>query len=140
MNADFRGYQVCRNSFRLYRSLNTPIKKTVYKPKPTHWSQHVSVACCMICLTHPYYIEYQDNGVTLIRNPVNPFENFADNWQEYPSRKESFIDWLKQVQRDLTDALELCDIHSIEKSLKSYLGEQTIKEGLQNLSKRKGGV
>ncbi|RKU30717.1 nucleotidyltransferase [Candidatus Poribacteria bacterium] len=88
----------------------------------------------------PHYIEYQDNGVTLIRNPVNPFENFADNWQEYPSRKESFMDWLKQVQRDLTDALELSDIHSIEKSLKSYLGEQTIKEGLQNLSKRKGGV
>lgn len=86
----------------------------------------------------PHYIEYQDNGVTLIRNPVNPLENFAAKWQEHPIRKESFMNWLKQVQLDLTEALELSDIHSIEKSLKSYLGEQTIKEGLQNLSKWKG--
>ena len=86
----------------------------------------------------PYYIEYDDNGVSLIRNPVNPLENFAAKWQEHPIRKESFMDWLKQVQLDLTEALELSDIHSIEKSLKSYLGEQTIKEGLQNLSNRKG--
>ena len=86
----------------------------------------------------PHYIEYYDNGVTLIRNPVNPLENFAAEWQEHPIRKKSFMDWLKQVQLDLTEALELSDILSVEKSLKSYLGEQTIKEGLQNLSKRKG--
>ncbi len=86
----------------------------------------------------PHYIEYYDNGATLIRNPVNPFENFAAKWQEHPIRKECFMDWLNQVQHDLTEALELSDIHSVEKSLKSYLGEQIIKEGLQNLSKRNG--
>ena len=86
----------------------------------------------------PHYIEYYDNGVTLIRNPVNPFENFAAKWQNHPIRKEIFMDWLKQAQLNLTEALELSDIHSVEKSLKSYLGEQTIKEGLQNLSKRNG--
>ena len=86
----------------------------------------------------PHYIEYQDKGVTLIRNPVNPLENFAAKWQEHPIRKECFMEWLKQAQLELTEALELSDIHSVEKSLKSYLGEQTIKEGLQNLSKRKG--
>ena len=84
-----------------------------------------------------HYIEYHDNGVTLIRNPVNPLENFAAKWQEHPIRKECFMDWLKQVQLDLTEALELSDIHSVEKSLKSYLGEQIIKEGLHTLSKRK---
>ena len=86
----------------------------------------------------PHYIEYYNNGVTLIRNPVNPFENFAAKWQEHPIRKASFMDWLKQVQLDLTEALELNDIQSVEKSLKSYLGEQVINEGLQNLSKQKG--
>ena len=84
----------------------------------------------------PHYIEYYDNGATLIRNPVNPLENFAAKWQEHPVRKECFMNWLNQVQHDLTEALELSDIHSVEKSLKSYLGKQTIKEGLQNLSKR----
>ena len=86
----------------------------------------------------PHYIEYYNNGVTLIRNPVNPLENFAAEWQEYPVRKASFMDWLKQVQLDLTEALELGDIQSVEKSLKFCLGERVVKEGLQNLSNDEG--
>lgn len=81
----------------------------------------------------PHYIEYYDNGTTLIRNPVNPLENFAAKWQEHPIREACFMDWLKQVQHDLTEALELSDIHSVEKSLKSYLGGGVINEGLRNL-------
>lgn len=81
----------------------------------------------------PYYIEYYDNGVVFIGNPVNPLENFAAKWQKYPTRKTCFMDWLKQVQLDLTEVLELSDIHSVEKSLKSYLGEGVINEGLRNL-------
>ena len=86
----------------------------------------------------PHYIEYYHNGVTLIRNPVNPIENFAAEWQKYPIRKASFMDWLKQVQLDLTEALELGDIQNVEKSLKFCLGEQVVKEGLQNLSNEEG--
>ncbi len=83
----------------------------------------------------PYYIEYENNGVALIRNPVNPLENFAAKWQEYPIQKTIFTDWLKQVQLDLTKALELSDIQSVEKSLKFCLGERVIEEGLRILSK-----
>lgn len=83
----------------------------------------------------PHYIEYYNNGVTLIRNPVNPLENFAAKWQEHPIRKACFMDWLKQVEIDLTEALELGDIQSVEKSLKFCLGERVIEEGLKILSK-----
>ena len=83
----------------------------------------------------PYYIEYDNNGVALIRNPVNPLENFADKWQEHPVQRTIFTDWLKQVQLDLTEALELSDIQSVEKSLKFCLGERVIEEGLRILSK-----
>ena len=83
----------------------------------------------------PHYIEYDNNGVTLIRNPVNPLENFAAKWQEHPIRKVCFMAWLKQVQLDLTEALELSDIQSVEKSLKFCLGERVIEEGLRILSK-----
>ncbi|MYC77570.1 nucleotidyltransferase [Candidatus Poribacteria bacterium] len=87
----------------------------------------------------PHYIAYDNNGVTLIRNPVNPLENFAAEWQEHPIRKASFMDWLKQAQLDLTEALELSNIQSVEKSLKFCLGEGVVKEGLQNLSNAEGG-
>ena len=83
----------------------------------------------------PHYIEYDNDGVALIRNPVNPLENFAAEWQEHPIRKVCFMDWLKQVDIDLTKALELSDIQSVEKSLKFCLGERVIEEGLRILSK-----
>ena len=38
----------------------------------------------------PRYIQ-NINGVTLIPNPVNPLENFADKWQEHPHRKQNFL-------------------------------------------------
>ena len=79
-----------------------------------------------------HYIEYYDNGVVLVRNPVNPLENFADKWQEYPIRKTCFMDWIKQAQLDLVKALELSDIQSVGESLKPCLGERIINEGLRN--------
>jgi len=81
----------------------------------------------------PRYIGYDSNDAALIRNPVNPLENFADTWQKYPIRKTCFMDWLKQVQLDLTNALELDDVQSIGKSLKPCLGEGVINDGLRNL-------
>ena len=85
----------------------------------------------------PRHIEYYNNGAALIRNPVNPLENFADKWREYPIRKTCFMEWLKQVQYDLTRALELSDIQSVGKSLKPCLGEQAINEGLRSVPGRR---
>ena len=83
------------------------------------------------------HIEYYNNGAALIRNPVNPLENFADKWREYPIRKTCFMEWLKQAQYDLPQALGLSDIQSVGKSLKPCLGEQIINEGLRNLSEER---
>ena len=38
-----------------------------------------------------------------IENPVNPEENFADKWPEYPKREENFYKWHSQVQADLVE-------------------------------------
>ena len=69
----------------------------------------------------PRHIKYDGNGVALIHNPVNPFENFADKWQEHPIREVCFKNWINQVQLDLTKALEHNNVQSVEKSLKSCL-------------------
>ena len=73
------------------------------------------------------------NGVTWIPNPVNPLENFADKWQEYPQREQNFRRWLQQVQQDLNEALELDDILGVSELLKPRLGERVINEALRSL-------
>lgn len=45
------------------------------------------------------FIEDRD-GTWWVANPVEPNENFADKWSEYPSRKTAFENWLLQVKKD----------------------------------------
>jgi hypothetical protein len=39
------------------------------------------------------------DGQWLILNPVNPEENFADRWPEFPEKQEKFFAWLDAVER-----------------------------------------
>ena len=77
---------------------------------------------------------YKNNGVVWIPNPVNPLENFADKWQEYPERKRNFYRWLQQVQQDIDEMLEQHDIRIIDESLKQRLGDQVVKKAMQDLT------
>ena len=93
-------------------------------------------ALLKIVMEMPKYIEYYNNGAAFIPNPVNPLENFADKWQEYPIRKACFMDWLKQAQLDLTTALKLSDVQNVGKSLEPSLGKRVITEAQQKLYER----
>ena len=83
------------------------------------------------------HIELGENDVALIRNPVNPFENFADKWQEHPIRETCFKDWLYQVKNDFQKAFERNDAQKVGESLKSCLGASIINKAIQGLPKSK---
>lgn len=40
-----------------------------------------------------------------VANPVNPEENFADKWIEYPQREKNFYKWLDQVEHDIQSGM-----------------------------------
>lgn len=53
------------------------------------------------------YIEREPNtGLCIVRNPVNPDENFADKWVETPQKRLNFFAWLKQVKQDVEQIIE----------------------------------
>ena len=83
------------------------------------------------------HIEPGENGVALIRNPVDPFENFADKWQEHPIRETCFRDWLYQVKNDFEKAFELNDVQKVSESLKPCIGERVINKVIQEIPKSK---
>ena len=70
------------------------------------------------------------NGVSWVPNPVNPFENFADKWQEHPQRETWFKAWLEQVQADFADAQDKSDFVTINESLAPRFGAGTLKKAL----------
>jgi hypothetical protein len=49
----------------------------------------------------PSLIE-KKNGQWWVTNPVDPDENFADKWNEYPERQKAFMRWLQKVQDDFS--------------------------------------
>jgi hypothetical protein len=42
-----------------------------------------------------------ESGVYVIKNPVEPHENFADRWQTHPVRASRFFEWMEQARADV---------------------------------------
>lgn len=78
------------------------------------------------------------NGISWVPNPVNPLENFADKWEEYPKLEENFRNWLQQVQVDLYTALDSRNVKAFGESLKPRLGETAVNKALKEFSETNG--
>lgn len=78
----------------------------------------------------PAFIEDR-NGALWVENPVNPSENFADKWHEYPNRQELFLDWLTKAEIDVLEAVNSVDLQSATKSLKRQFGETAINRVME---------
>lgn len=78
------------------------------------------------------FIEERD-GVLWVANPVNPVENFADKWQEYPQRQEIFLSWLKQVEIDVLEIANSVESELATKSLKRQFGEMAINASMNGI-------
>ena len=73
-------------------------------------------------------IERRADGTWLIRNPVNPAENFADRWHENNDQKaRAFFAWVGWVRTDLLDVLMHEDAGILEKSLEPRLGQRVVE-------------
>lgn len=85
-----------------------------------------------IVTSMPDFIE-EKNGVLWVANPVNPSENFADKWHEYPQRQEIFLDWLTKVEIGVLEAVNSIDFQTATKSLKRQFGELAINEAMKGV-------
>ncbi|MHB8910728.1 MAG: nucleotide-binding domain-containing protein [Syntrophales bacterium] len=71
------------------------------------------------------FVEYR-NGKWWVANPVDPGENFADKWNEYPERREAFIAWMKKVQSDFSMAASKRTLNESLNTLTPVLGRSTM--------------
>lgn len=70
-------------------------------------------------------------GKWWIPNPVNPGENFADRWNEYPQRAEIFFEWLRTVEADLTVAEQKSGIANFSESLSPVFGDEVVRKSIE---------
>ena len=80
----------------------------------------------------PGFVEYR-NGKWWVTNPVDDGENFADKWNEYPERRESFMVWVKKVRSDFTSAASKRNLSESASALAPLLGRRTMTKAAQDL-------
>jgi hypothetical protein len=68
-------------------------------------------------------IEYR-NGKWWVANPVDPDENFADKWNEYPMRRDAFGRWLNKVQVDFSSIGQQQTLYEVANLLELILGQR----------------
>lgn len=78
------------------------------------------------------FIEYR-NGKWWVQNPVDPDENFADKWNEKPARRLAFLEWLKRVQIDFTDAIQAHNLNESSNVLSASLGGSVVNKAASSL-------
>lgn len=87
-------------------------------------------ALMMILNNMELYIIKDEDGNDKIVNPVDPRENFADKWVEYPERRVKFYAWLERARMDFETLLDKSDFNVLRKSLNESLGEDIISKSI----------
>lgn len=82
------------------------------------------------------YLEKDENGDILIKNPVNENENFADKWPKYPDRKEAFFKFMTELNADLVTNKILLEgnIREQATSYKKLFGENMVNRVYENIA------
>jgi len=79
------------------------------------------------------YIEKRENGEWWVENPVEERENFAHKWNEYPKRREAFMNWLEQVRYDFDAAGRQATFTKSAFGLSPVLGERVVARATASL-------
>lgn len=67
------------------------------------------------------------DGTWVIKNPVNPEENFADRWHENNNQKAiAFFQWTRWIKEDVIEIIGSNDVGKIVKSFESTFGQVSI--------------
>lgn len=78
------------------------------------------------------YVENR-NGRWWVANPVDPDENFADKWNEYPERREAFFRWVKKVRSDFSSAASKRTLDEAADAMSPVLGRGAMSKAAQDM-------
>jgi len=71
------------------------------------------------------------DGKWWIPNPVNPKENFADKWNEFPQRAARFFEWIAMVKSDLESVLQQRGLDKVSGQLSTSFGSDIVERSMK---------
>lgn len=76
------------------------------------------------------YIGVDAEGNSVITNPVDVRENFADKWIEFPVREENFFLWLSRARMDFESLADISNLEKLEMNLNEALGSRVVSKSI----------
>lgn len=70
------------------------------------------------------------DGKWWIPNPVNPKENFADKWNEFPQRATRFFEWIAMVKLDIESVLRQRGLDNVSGQLSTSFGVDVVERSM----------
>jgi hypothetical protein len=67
------------------------------------------------------FIEHH-GPLSIIRNPSDPLENFADKWPQHPEREAAFFEWLAQARHDFNELGRQVERGRLTESVRPRMG------------------
>jgi hypothetical protein len=113
----------------------TSLAAKAYRNQADLYDALISVATRM----HEY-IEKRPDGQWWVQNPVDEDENFADKWNEYPTRREAFFSWLEQVRDDFITVAQQGSMRKTASALSPVLGRNAVSRAAASLGVQTNGV
>jgi len=83
--------------------------------------EKISDALYAILANMDRFIE-RDGQRCIIRNPSDPFENFADKWPTHPERQAAFFEWLEQARHDFGQLAQQVERRRLVESVAPRMG------------------
>lgn len=78
----------------------------------------------------------KSEGLWIVRNPVEPDENFADKWNTKPEIADAFFQWAEVLSEDLRSAKDQRGIDRVASRLADSLGGEPIEEAMNSLGEQ----
>lgn len=82
------------------------------------------------------FIETDSKGNKVVKNPVNPLENFADKWTENPEKERLFFEWLNRARQDFDQLAQKRGLPELSVPLKAYFGEGVVNKALNEIAEQ----
>jgi Adenylyl/Guanylyl and SMODS C-terminal sensor domain/Second Messenger Oligonucleotide or Dinucleotide Synthetase domain len=105
----------------------TTLAALAYRNQPNVYDALIDIARDM-----PDHIERR-NDRWWVPNPVEPEENFADRWNQYPERRQNFVRWLGKVQTDFSQLLQKQRLQEAVDSLNAPIGADVMTKVARDL-------
>ncbi|WP_293886371.1 MULTISPECIES: nucleotidyltransferase domain-containing protein [unclassified Sphingobacterium] len=114
--------------------LITTLASKAYEKETDILEALVNITQKMAGLVTEEYSKKHGRYIKWVENPVNPEENFADKWADYPKREQNFYKWIIQVQSDMEEVLGLTGLHRIQESFSKSLGAPLLEKTFNSIA------